>query len=185
MGRLGSLHSGNGFSLLETLIALVILMIGVLGSAQLLGQALITTQYSQYDFIAQEKAQEAVEAIFTAKYTNQSTWGQISNFSLGNPGGLFLAGPQPLLLPGATDGLFGTVNDVGMPPDYILLPGPDGKLGTADDVKMPLSNFTRTISITNVVNDPNLRQIQVTVSYTIGGGWQRSYTLTTFISAFN
>jgi prepilin-type N-terminal cleavage/methylation domain-containing protein len=184
MARLGNAHPASGFSLLETLIALIILLIGVLGSAQLLGRSLITMQYSQYDFIAQEKAQEAAEAIFTAKYTNLSSWGQISNLSLANPGGLFLTGPQPLLLPGATDGLFGTVNDEAMPPDYILLPGPDGKLGTADDVKMPLSNFTRTISITNVANDPNLRQIQVTVTYTIAG-WQRSYTLTTFISAFN
>ncbi len=184
MPRLRNICAANGFSLLETMIAIVVLLIGVLGAAQMLGQSLLTMQYSQYDFIAQEKAQEAAEAIFTAKYTNQSTWSQISTFSAGNPGGLFLSGPQPLLLPGATDGLFGTVNDEGMPPDFILLPGPDGKLGTADDVQMPLSNFTRTITITNVVNDPNLRQIQVTVSYVTASGL-RNYTLTTFISAFN
>jgi hypothetical protein len=141
-------------------------------------------EYSQDDFIAQEKAQEAAEAIFTAKYSNVTTWSQISNLSLANPTGLFLTGPQPLLLPGSTDGLFGTVNDEAMPPDYILEPGPDGKLGTADDVKIPLSTFTRTIAITNVLGDPNLRQIQVTVDYTAANS-QRAYTLTTFISAFN
>ena len=174
----------KGFSLLETLIALVVLLTGILGAAQMFTQSLSYMEFSQYDFIAQEKAQEAAEAIFTAKYSNQTTWSQISNFSGVNPGGLFLDGPQPLLLPGSNDGLFGTVNDEGMPPDYILEPGPDGKLGTPDDIKIPLSNFTRTIVITNVLNDPNLRQIQVTVDYTIGPS-TRSYTLTTFISAFN
>jgi prepilin-type N-terminal cleavage/methylation domain-containing protein len=177
-------HGAKGFSLLETLIAIAVLLIGVLGAAELLGESLLTMRYSEYDFIAQEKAQQAAEAIFTAKYTNESTWAQISNFSAGNPGGLFLSGPQPLLQPGATDGLFGTVNDEAMPPDYILMPGPSGKLGTADDVQIPLSNFTRTITITNVLNSPNLRQIQVMVSYGIANT-TRSYTLTTFISAFN
>jgi prepilin-type N-terminal cleavage/methylation domain-containing protein len=174
----------RGFTLLETIIALVVLVVGILGLAAALGQSLTYMQNSEFDFIAQEKAQEATEAIFTAKYTNQSTWGQISNFSAGNPTGLFLTGPQPLLLPGATDGLFGTINDSAMPPDYILEPGPDGKLGTPDDERIPLSTFTRTITITNVLNDPNLRQIQVTVSYKMGLS-QRSYTLNTFISAFN
>jgi hypothetical protein len=173
-----------GFSLLETMIALIVLVVGVVGAAQLLRQSLAYMQYSQYDFIAQEKAQEAAEAIFTSKYSSQSTWGQVSNLSLANPTGVFLSGPQPLLLPGSVDGLFGTVNDSGMQPDYILQPGPDGKLGTADDVKIPLTNFTRTITITNVINDPNLRQIQVEVDYN-ASGLQRSYTLTTYISAFN
>jgi hypothetical protein len=151
----------------------------VVGAAQLVGRSLSYMTYSQ---IAQEKAQEAAEAIFTAKYSNQTTWAQISNISLANPAGLFLTGPQPL--PGSKDGLFGTVNDEAMPPDYILQPGPDGKLGTADDVQIPLSNFTRTITIINVTGNPNLRQIQLTVKYNTAG-LQRQYTLTTFISAFN
>lgn len=184
MTRLRQSQAARGFSLLETLIALAVLLAGIIGAAQMFAQSLSYMEFSQDDFIAQEKAQEAAEAIFTAKYSNQTTWSQIANFGAGSPGGLFLQGPQPLLLPGSADGLFGTTNDEGMPTDYILQPGPDGKLGTPDDIKMPLSNFTRTITITNVLNDPNLRQIQVTVTYSIGTT-QRSYTLTTFISAFN
>jgi hypothetical protein len=184
MRHVEKLASAKGFSLLETLVALLVLMTGIIGTAQMFTQSLSYMEFSQDDFIAQEKAQEAVEAIFTAKYSNETSWPQISNISGVNPSGLFLQGAQPLLLPGSVDGLFGTVNDEGMPPDYILEPGPDGKLGTPDDIEIPLSNFTRTIVITNVLNDPNLRQIQVTVIYTIGAA-QRSYTLTTFISAFN
>jgi prepilin-type N-terminal cleavage/methylation domain-containing protein len=80
----------KGFSLLETMVALVVLAVGVLGLAALLYDSLSYMQGSQDDFIAQQKAEEAAEAIFTAKYTANATFAQISNNSGGNPGGLFL-----------------------------------------------------------------------------------------------
>ena len=59
------------------------------------------------------------------------------------------------------------MNDVGAPPAYIVYPGPDGKLGTGDDIFVPLSNFTRTIAISDLAADPggNVRDV-LTVSYT-------------------
>ena len=119
------------------MIALVVLGVGILGLAAMLADSLAYMQGSQEDFIAQQKAQEAIEAINTAKYTNNITFAQVSNFSVGNPGGLFLSTPQPILQPGP-DGLVGSINDTGAPPAFILSPGPDGILGTADDVQMPL-----------------------------------------------
>jgi hypothetical protein len=172
-----------GFSLLETMIALLVLMVGILGLAAMLGDSLAYMQGSDDDFIAQQKAEQAVEAIFTAKYTGSVTWPQVANFSGGNPQGLFLAGAQALTIPG-TDGLVGTAVDTAARPDYILEPGPDGKLGTADDVQVPLSTFTRTITITPYVGDANLRNINVTVNYTTGR-FTRSYTINTLISAFD
>jgi type II secretory pathway pseudopilin PulG len=177
-------HLEKGFTLLETMIALVIMFIGVLGLAAMLGDSLAYMQGSQADFIAQQKAEEAVEAINTAKYTNNITFAQVSNFGVGNPGGLFLSGPQPLLQPGP-DGLVGGTTDVGAPPAFLLLPGPDNILGTADDVQVPLSNFTRTIAITPIAGEGNgLNQIVVTVNYTVGR-FTRQYQITTFISAFD
>ncbi|MGC2333944.1 MAG: prepilin-type N-terminal cleavage/methylation domain-containing protein, partial [Candidatus Acidiferrales bacterium] len=167
-------HRGKGFTLLETMIALAVLAVGILGLAAMLGDAIAYMQGSREDFIAQQKAEQAVEAIFTAKYTNSVTWPQVANFSAGNPTGLFLPGAQPLTVTGA-DGLVGTAVDSTAIPDYILDPGPDGKLGTADDVKIPLTNFTRTISIIPFVGDANLRTIVVTVNYT-AGRFQRVYT---------
>src|SRR6202451_3062448 len=96
-------HAEKGFTLLETMIALIVLFVGLLGLAAMLGDALAYMRGSQDDFIAQQKAEEAAEAIFTAKYTNGITWTQLSNYSAGNPTGLFLTGPQPVLQPGATD----------------------------------------------------------------------------------
>src|ERR1700722_16941761 len=118
-----------GFSLLETMVALVVLAVGILGLAALLYDALSYMQGSQDDFIAQQKAQEAAEAIFTAKYTNDITWAQVANNDAGHPSGRFLVGPQPLLQPGATDGLVGTAADNASLPEFTITPGPDGKLG--------------------------------------------------------
>ena len=177
-----SVAKQNGFTLLETMIALVVLAVGILGLAAMLGDSIAYMQGSQDDFIAQQKAQEAVESIFTAKYTNNASFAQISNNTVANPQGLFLTGPQPLLQVGP-DGLVGSVNDTGAPPAYIVYPGPDMKLGTADDIQVPLANYKRTIQITNIANEPYLRNVLVTINYTTGR-FTRSYTLTTFVSSY-
>jgi len=173
----------KGFTLLETMIAVAVLAIGVLGLAAMLADSLAYMSGSQADFIAQQKAEQAVESIFTAKYDNTITWAQVANNSVGNPQGLFYATAQPIRQPGS-DGLVGSINDNSAPLDYILYPGPDGKLGTSDDIKAPLANFTRTITITNFNGDPNLRSINVTVNYTTGR-FTRSYTVNSLISAFD
>jgi len=175
-------RSWKGFTLLETMIALVVLGVGVLGLAAMLADSLAYMQGSQDDFIAQQKAEEAAEAIYTAKYTNSAQFSAISNFGVGNPGGLFLPGALPLLQPGP-DGLVGSVADVGQPPEYIVYPGPDDQLGTGDDVFVPLSNFTRTITLTDVPGYTTLRQVVITINYTTGR-FNRTYTLTTYVSQF-
>jgi prepilin-type N-terminal cleavage/methylation domain-containing protein len=172
-----------GFTLIETVVALAVLGVGVLGLAAMLADSLAYMHGSEYDFIAQQKAEEAAEAIYTAKYTNNATFAQLSNNTAGNPAGLFAVGPQPLLIPGP-DGLVGTVADEGEPREYIVYPGPDGKLGTADDIQVPLGTFTRTIAISPVAGYTNsLNQVVITVNYT-AGRFKRAYTLTTYVSAF-
>jgi prepilin-type N-terminal cleavage/methylation domain-containing protein len=183
MWRERKLQTAKGFTLLETMISLVILGVGVLGLAAMLADSLSYMQGSEYDFIAQQKAEEAAEAIYTAKYTNNATFAQLSNNTAGNPTGLFKVGPQPLLVPGA-DGLVGTVADAGGNPAYVVYPGPDGKLGTPDDVYQSLGAFKRTIAITAVPGYANsLNQVVITVNYNTGR-FTRSYTLTTYVSAF-
>jgi prepilin-type N-terminal cleavage/methylation domain-containing protein len=183
MWRVRKRQTAKGFTLLETMISLVILGVGVLGLAAMLADSLSYMQGSEYDFIAQQKAEEAAEAIYTAKYTNNATFAQLSNNTTSNPAGLFLVGPQPLLVPGA-DGLVGTVADAGGNPAYIVYPGPDGKLGTPDDVYESLGAFTRTITISAVPGYTNsLNQAVITVAYSTGR-FKRTYTLTTYISAF-
>jgi hypothetical protein len=189
----GSPRSGEeGFSLIETITAMVILMVGLMGLAQVFYFGLSITGTSSAQLIAREKAREAIESVHTARDTRVITWAQIRN--VGAPdcsawptttsvgGGTFTTAETALRAPGP-DGLVATADDVGQE----MTPGPDNILGTADDV--PLVGFRRQIAICDVVGNPNLRQIAVTIKFSgstaVGVGAQRSYTLLTYISSFS
>jgi hypothetical protein len=170
-----------GFTLLEAMISIFVLTFGVLSLAAVYAQGIFFASLSQYDYVAEKKAEQAVEAIFTARDIKQLTWASIQNVS---NTGVFLDGPQPILVPG-TDGLVGTVTDEGTADEVITIgPGPDGILGTADDQTVDLNPWMkRTIAITSVTGETNLRMITVTITYQVGK-MTRTYTLISYISAF-
>jgi prepilin-type N-terminal cleavage/methylation domain-containing protein len=184
----------RGFTLIETMFAIVVLSIGILTVVAAFATAIATTHNAQENLIARQKALEAMESIFTARNTQQITFSQINNIG---SGGIFTTGATQLLDAG-NDGLVNTADDVPFPakgvcpagPECITLPGPDGILGTADDIPMSLANFTRQIQIGPVLEpdgslNPNLRQITVTVSYMTGGSpTPTSYSVNALISAF-
>lgn len=170
-------RSQSGFTLIETLIAVVILSGGLLALASAFSQGMVIMLTAHSQQIAKEKAAEAIESVFTSRDTRIITWAQVQNA----PNGIFLAGPQTLRRPGP-DGLVNTADDAGFPVDTELQPGDDNVLGTPDDVLVPLSNFTRDIQIVNVGN--NLRQITVVIRYTVSN-FTRQYQLSTYISSFS
>jgi type II secretory pathway pseudopilin PulG len=179
-------HRDRGFTVLEALIAVVVLSFGVLSLAGVYTQGIAFAGMAKWDYIAQKKAEEAVETIFTARDTQLLSWAQIQNVigTSGADGGVFLDGPQPLLDPGP-DGLVGTADDNAALPDTVIIgPGPDNVLGTADDQVVVLNNvMTRQIQIIPVPNEPNLRQITITITYSISGR-PKVYTLISYVSAF-
>jgi prepilin-type N-terminal cleavage/methylation domain-containing protein len=171
----------RGFTLIESMIALGVLMFGILSLSAIFTNGVQTSYNSQIDFIAQQKAQEAMESIFTARDTHVLTWAQINNAS---KGGVFLDGPQPMYAPGP-DGIVGTADDDSKTPDSIVVgPGPDNIFGTADDIQINLNPWmTRTIQFTPVATTPNLFQITITINYNYQGR-KSSYVLTTYISNY-
>jgi type II secretory pathway pseudopilin PulG len=201
--------SNAGFSLIETIIAVAIVAVGVLSLAAMLASGLAYMAVSQNDYIAQEKATEAVESIFTARDMGQATWSTICNIgSTVCSGGIFLAGAKPLCGPGA-DGIIDTADDYNSgacaggalaQPDAIIIPASSGGAVNVNLTAAPTSttgglvplsnwNFQRTIAITNALDSsgnviPNLRQIQVTITYT-AARFTRQYVLTTNISNFS
>lgn len=185
-GRNNRNQRERGFTILEALISVVILSVGVLSLAGVYTQGIMVAGMAKWDYIAQKKAEEAVESIFTARDTQLLTWAQIQNVTgvSGTDGGVFLDGPQPLLDPGP-DGLVGTADDNAALPDTVIIgPGPDNVLGTADDQVVILNNvMTRQIQIIPVANEPNLRQITITIQYT-NGSTRKVYTLISYVSAF-
>jgi type II secretory pathway pseudopilin PulG len=186
-----------GFTLIETMISIVVLTVGILGLAAMLASALAYMDLSQDDYIAQQKAAEAVESVFTARDIGQTTWDTICNVGSGVcPSGIFLIGALPMCDPGP-DGIIDTADDFNgsgcnIAADAIIVPGTTGavNVNAGGGERLALSNFTRTVTITSVLAPggatmANLRQISVTVTYTNGRFKNRSYTLNTYISNFS
>lgn len=179
----------SGFSLIEVMISMVILVIGLVSMLGVFGVAMATTQTSQQNAIAKQMANEAMESILTARETANVTWAQIQNTG---SGGIFLPGLQPINCPGV-DGIIGTVDDAACGPQVLEQPGPNGVYaGTCPpDNCTPLTTFQRSIAITPVVpaggGPPiaTLRSITITIQYnTPQFKVPRNYVMTTFISQY-
>ena len=176
----------SGFTLLEAMIAIVILSFGILSLASVYAQGIQVASMTQFDYIAEKKAEEAVETIFAARDSKQLAWTNIRNVtgSGGANDGVFVVGPQPLLAAGV-DGLYGTADDDPANPTVVIMgPGPDKILGTSDDVVMSLTNMKRTIAIADVAPATDLRQITITITYTVGA-MTRQYVLVSYIGEFS
>src|ERR1017187_2889315 len=94
----------DGFTLIETMIAIAIMSIGIVTLLAAFGTAVAATQNAQENLIARQKALEAMESIYTARNTQQITFSQIANIA---SGGIFTDGATQLLSAGA-DGLVKT-----------------------------------------------------------------------------
>ena len=165
----------QGFSLVETVVAIGILSVAALGMAGVFTQGMQRTLSSPGELVATQKAAEAVESVFSARDSHSIAWAQLRNES---HGGIFLDGPQPLRVPGP-DGVVNTHDDGAV--ESVDLPGPDQQLGTSDDVTQTLDGFTREIRITDLSDD--LRSITVTVTYK-AGPQTRTYSITAYISTW-
>lgn len=171
----------RGFTLLETMIAMVILSFGILSVASVYTQGIQVSNSNQISFIAQQKAQEAMETIFAARDSGTLTFINIANVS---QGGVFLDGPQQLCDAGP-DGVLGTADDnCGIPNVIVTGPGPDQVLGTADDTVINLNPWmTRTVAIVPVQGTAKLNQITITVNYTYQGRTSQ-FVLVSYISGW-
>ncbi|HUO26914.1 MAG TPA: prepilin-type N-terminal cleavage/methylation domain-containing protein [Candidatus Aquilonibacter sp.] len=193
-------HGGKqegGFSLIEVLIAIVVMTVGLLALMATFGTAITATESAQEDLIARHKALDALESIYTARNSQQVPFASINNVA---NGGIFLSGATPLKCAGP-DGIVGTGDDVACTVpgtgtacpggvECLILPGPDGVLGTADDVTQSLSNFTRTITFNQVLLptgavNTNLIAVTITVAYTKPGWPSRTYTVNGLISSYH
>jgi prepilin-type N-terminal cleavage/methylation domain-containing protein len=191
----------QGFTLIEVMIAMVVMSVGILAVIASFATAVAATQSAEEDLIARQKVLEAMESIYTARNSQQLPFASVANIS---NGGIFKDGAQPLLCAGP-DGLVNTGDDVNCTtqagaacPDSgaecMVLPGPDGILGTADDVTMSLGNFTRTVAITQTTYptgpnagsvNPNMMAISITVAYTKDGIPARSFTANGLITSYH
>jgi prepilin-type N-terminal cleavage/methylation domain-containing protein len=175
---------GDGFSLIEVIVAMMILSVALLSLVGVFAMGVKGMRASTPMLVAREKAREAVESVHAARDTGEFAWNTIRNVA---DGGVFLNGPQPIRRAGL-DGLVNTADDGAI--ETMVKPGRDGILSTADDEVVTLDDFTRQVAITPLNLDgtttvnANLRQVTVTVRYRIDGAW-RTYQLITFISSYS
>src|ERR1700745_3234756 len=93
----------EGFSLIEVMIAIVVMAVGLLAVIASFATAISATQSAEEDLIARQKVLEAMESIYTARNAQQIPFAAVANVSAG---GVFVDGPQALKC-GAPDGLGG------------------------------------------------------------------------------
>lgn len=170
-----SRSSESGFSLVETLISMLVLSVGVLGLSQAFIAGVQKSASSPYEVLATQKAAEAIESVFAARDSHTITWAQMKNIA---DGGVFVDATTPMRVSG-TDGLLNTVDDGDV--ESFILPGPDGYVGNDDDKVLTLDGFTRRIHIIELSGF--LRQITVTITYP-ANGQTRTYEVTALISQY-
>src|SRR5271168_4845098 len=181
----------RGFSLLEVLFSMVILVIGIVSLLGLFSVVLTSMGAAQDDLIAKQEVVESMEGIYSARNTGQLVFDQINNTNVCDTAtppvcGVYLTGWQKLKLPGP-DGIEGTADDGNI--IFLTLPGPSGNLGPSatDTIKRPLDYFQRQIVFSPYVlpsgsTDPNLVNVQVTVQYQNGALGTRNYSVTGLVS---
>jgi prepilin-type N-terminal cleavage/methylation domain-containing protein len=180
------MSADDGLSLVEVVVAMVILVVGLLGLAQVFYMGLKTVSGSSNAVVAREKAREAIESVHAARDTGTVDWADVRNEEApecpedteANGGGIFREGMVRVGGPGA-DGLVNTADDT----DAEIAPGKDNTFGNDDDIELP-PTFQRQISICDIPNNPNLRMIFVTIRY-MSSTRQETYTLTSYVSKFS
>jgi prepilin-type N-terminal cleavage/methylation domain-containing protein len=170
-----SARDDAGFSLVETMVSMLVLSVGVLGLSQAFVLGVQKALSSPYEVLATQKAAEAIESVFAARDSHTIAWAQMKNVA---DGGVFVGAATPMRLAG-NDGVLNTADD-GAIESYVF-PGPDDYVGTPDDKTLTLDTFTRQIQIVELT--PFIRHITVTITYPVNGQ-SKTYQVTALISQY-
>ncbi len=175
--------SQDGFSYVEVIIAIVILMVGILALLSAITASVVQASGQQRQLAAKQIATTTLESIMSVKETgpNRLGWPAVGNVgsnldASGVPQGIFVNGVQPVRA-GA---------------------GADRVVGTADDNLEEISDVGRQIIITDICDpdrpSPNcptpgtagvrMRSVQVTIFYNVGS-IRRQETLATVLTDYS
>ncbi len=174
----------SGFSLVETVIALVILMVGILATITALSFSLLYVQETEKNTYAREYARSALETIFSvrdlqlfdAEGNNVNyNWDTLVVKKTGNSG-IFTDGWTPIRENPGVDGIYGTADDT------CAASGNCGTGATANSSAV-VKGYERKIEITDIIKNGNVKEryIVVRVKYMVGLN-QREVTESTIIA---
>lgn len=170
----------GGFSLIETIIALMIMLIGILATLSALSFSLSYVQEAEKNTFAREYARSALETIFSIRdlqlfdsegNTTTYDWDTLVVKSNTNSG-IFLSDWTPIRENPGTDGIYGTSDDAC---------SGTGSCGTNNSAI--ISGFERKIEITDITKNGVVREryFVVRVRYMVGRN-QREVVESTIIA---
>ena len=155
----------SGFSLIETVIALVIMTIGIFASLSAVSFSLFSIQESEKKTMAKEHARSTLETVFSIRdlelfdpdgVSTPLNWETLA-VNNGSNGGIFKNGWNPIREDPGADGILGTDDDACA----------TGTSCTVDDytnTSREVPDFERKIEITDISQNGNVRKKYVTVS---------------------
>ena len=176
------IKSEKGFSYIDVMIAIVILLVGILALVSAITGAVFQSKGQEQQLNAKQIATSTMESIMSVKETDPARlgWNAIGNIgsnldSNNIPRGIFPTGFQPVRADAGTDQI----------------------IGTGDDSGSVIAGFQRQIVITDQCDptrpSPNcptpgtfpvkVRLIQLTVTYFVGG-IQRQEALATVLTDY-
>lgn len=160
----------TGFSLIETIIALIILLVGILATLQAISYGMLYVQESEKRGIAKEIARSTMETIFSIRDLQafDPQVGETYNWNAiqvrnGTNGGIFVADWKPIRENPGDDGIFGTDDDA-------CAAGTSCVVGGYTNNSAVMSGYERKIEIFDITENGNVRKrrIDVRVRYYVG-----------------
>ena len=178
----------SGFSYIDVMIAIVIMMVGILAMVGALSANLIRGMESERRTMAKQLALSTIESIVSAKEIQREGvvegWDSLRNVLLtpppGEPNGIFVTGFNPVREDVGWDGVAGTVDDACAGSGPCVVPGRPNNTS-------PLRyGFQREIVITDVIdperptppNPISRRRIDVTIRYFVNQATRTEVTST-------
>lgn len=194
----------KAFSLIEVVIAIVIITIGLVALSGGLVVGVTLPYRSKQQAIAKQLANTVMETVISAKESAKVGFSSFDDFNatppVASPGVIRrFTGQITAILTTGPDGVYGTCDDgqtgafnpaascTGVGTNLVTMditPGSDGKFSTTgDNKKVQLLGFTRQVQISDI--GPATKQIDVTVNYPNATGGRETLTLSTQIANFN
>ncbi len=178
----------GGFSYIDVMIAVVIMMVGILAMVGALSANIVRSLESERRTMAKQLALSTIESIFAAKEIKQpgvvDGWESLRNVMTSVPpgelNGIFLTGYNPVRTDVGSDGVAGTSDDA------CPAPGTCTVTGHTPNNSPLMKGFQREIVITDVADPERLsppnpitrRRIDVNIKYFVNQASRQESTST-------
>jgi len=171
--------SEKGFTYIEVMCAIVILMVGILAQLSAISLSMLRQRESEKQTLARQYASSTLESIFAARDLGNE--GGLTNFNAINnttahAEGIFLPDWTPIREDSGIDGIQGTADDA-------CAANTSCQVGTYTNSSEVLTDFGRRIAITDITENGRVkkRRVEVTIRFYVGQ-LQREQTMATIIA---